>query len=117
MASFLVDVNLPYYFSIWNNEDYIHQFDIDDTWTDNQIWAYAEEKNLVIITKDTDFYNKILISEPPPKVIHLRIGNMRLKELYDFLNKVWPDVLILIETCKLVSVYPDRIEGIRENPA
>lgn len=117
MANFLIDVNLPYYFSLWHDEEYIHQFDIDDTWTDKQIWDYAKENNLIIITKDADFYNTVLISEPPPKVIHLRIGNMRLKELHHFLNKVWPDVLTLIETCKLVTVYRDRIEGINETPA
>lgn len=57
MSRFLVDVNLPYYFSLWNNDDYIHQMDIDDTWTDKQIWEYAREENLIIIKKDTDFYN------------------------------------------------------------
>lgn len=113
MARFLVDVNLPYYFSLWNDDDYIHQMDIDDTWTDQQIWEYAREENLVIVTKDTDFYNSILISEPPPKVIHLKIGNMRLKEMHEFLNRIWPEVLELVETCKLVSVYSDRIEGVK----
>ena len=29
-ARFLVDVNLPYYFSLWHHPDYIHQKDIDD---------------------------------------------------------------------------------------
>lgn len=44
MARFLVDGYLPYYFSLWNDNDYIHQFDLDDTWTDKQIWEYAREK-------------------------------------------------------------------------
>ncbi len=25
MAKFLIDVNLPYYFSLWNNDDYLLQ--------------------------------------------------------------------------------------------
>lgn len=53
MATFLIDANLPYYFSLWHSDDYIHQNDIDDTWTDKQIWDYAQEHNLTIITKDT----------------------------------------------------------------
>lgn len=113
MARFLVDGYLPYYFSLWNDDDYIHQVDIDDSWTDKQIWEYAEEKKLIIITKDADFYNSILVSDPPPKVIHLKIGNMRLKEMHEFLNRIWPEVLELIDTCKLISVYSDRIEGIK----
>lgn len=114
MAKYLLDVNLPYYFSLWKSNDYIHQLDIGDTWTDQQIWSYAKENNLIIITKDADFYNRILISDPPPKVIHLRIGNMRLNQMHHFLNEIWSDVQRLIKHCKLVSVYKDRIEGLRE---
>ncbi len=77
MANFLIDVNLPYYFSLWNNPDYIHQIDVNDTWTNNQIWDYAKEKGLTIITKESDFQNRMLISEPPPKVIHIKIGNCK----------------------------------------
>lgn len=116
MAKFLVDVNLPYHFSLWNNKDYIHQIELGDTWTDRQIWDYAKSNNLIIITKDADFYNSILTSEPPPKVIHVRVGNMRLKELHFFLSKIWPDVTELIEICKLVIIYHDRMEGIKVEP-
>ena len=113
MAKFLVDVNLPYYFSLWNHDDYVHQFDLGDTWADRGIWEYARENNLTIVTKDANFYNRILTSDPPPKVIHIRVGNKRLKELHGFLNKIWPEVLALNGTCKLISVYPDRIEGLK----
>lgn len=44
MPDFLIDVNLPYHFSLWNNPAYIHQIDINDSWTDFQIWEYAKEK-------------------------------------------------------------------------
>jgi hypothetical protein len=37
MAKFLVDVNLPYYLSLWNTDEYIHQRNIDDEWKDSQI--------------------------------------------------------------------------------
>jgi predicted nuclease of predicted toxin-antitoxin system len=117
MAIFLIDVNLPYYFSIWNSPDYIHQVDINDSWTDSQIWEYAKEKRLTIITKDTDFTNRILLTDPPPKVIHIRIGNFKLKEFHTLLTKIWTDVLKLNNEYKLVTVYPDRIEGIKSNPA
>lgn len=30
MSRFLVDGNLPYYFSFWDDDGYIHQADIDD---------------------------------------------------------------------------------------
>lgn len=79
MPKFLVDVNLPYFFSLWKNEDFIHQFDINDAWPDNKIWSYAKEHQLTIITKDSDFSNKILFHTPPPKVIHVRFGKLKMK--------------------------------------
>ena len=112
MASFLIDANLPYYFSLWNTSDFIHQKDINDVWTDEQIWFYAKEKNLTIISKDSDFSNKIMMSIPPPKVIHIRFGNMKMKPFFDTINKVWNDVVEMNKEYKLVNVFTDRIEGI-----
>jgi predicted nuclease of predicted toxin-antitoxin system len=55
MTKYLVDVNLPYRFSLWKSDEYIHQKDLDDEWTDGQIWNYAGENNLTIITKTSIF--------------------------------------------------------------
>lgn len=113
MARFLVDVNLPYYFSLWNTEDYIHQKDIDDEWTDEQIWVYAKENAMTIITKDSDFSNKILLHQPPPKVIHIRFGNMKMKDFHETVSKLWEEVLPLNDTYKLINVFKDRIEAFQ----
>ncbi len=31
MPKYLIDVNLPYFFALWNTQDYIHQNDILNT--------------------------------------------------------------------------------------
>jgi len=38
MAKYLIDANLPYYFNLWNNPDFIHVKDLNDSWTDEKIW-------------------------------------------------------------------------------
>jgi len=111
MAVYLIDVNLPYYFSLWNTVDYIHQKDINDEWTDEQIWVYAQQNNLTIITKDADFSNKIMLRQPPPKVIHIRLGNMKMKVFHETLIGVWQDVTALNQEYKLINVFTDRIEA------
>ncbi|MHA3788570.1 DUF5615 family PIN-like protein [Flavobacterium hauense] len=113
MADFLIDVNLPYYFSLWNNDAYIHQKDINDEWTDEQIWKYAQENNMTIITKDSDFSNKILLHTPPPKIIHIRFGNMKMKDFFETTSRLWEDTLILNKDHKLVNVFKDRIEAFQ----
>ena len=112
MPRFLIDVNLPYYFSLWHGEAFIHQRDIDDEWSDSEIWNYAKAHNLIIVTKDSDFSHRIILYTPPPKIIHIRFGNMRMNQFHETLKKHWPEVLRLIETNKLVSIYIDRVEAI-----
>ncbi len=113
MAQFIIDANLPYYFGLWNNENYIHVFDINDTWSDQQIWNYAKENNLIIITKDADFSLKLLTQGAPPKVIHIRFGNLKIRDFHKKITAVWDDVLILIENNSLINIYFDRIEMIK----
>ena len=112
MLAFIVDENLPYYFSIWNDKKFIHVIDLEISFSDSEIWEYAKQKNLTIITKDADFSNKVLFETPPPKVIHLKIGNMKLKDLYNFLKKNWQEIEIVSKSNSLTNVYLDRIEGI-----
>lgn len=112
MASFLIDVNLPYRFNLWESSDYIHVKDLGETWTDSQIWQYAQTHKLTIVSKDADFSERVLPHQPPPSVIHIRLGNMKMREFHQKLSALWPDVCELSQRYKLVRVYQDRLEGI-----
>ena len=70
------------------------------------------QKNLIIVTKDADFSVRILVAEPPPKVVHLRFGNLRLAAFHTHLAGAWPRVEALLTTNKLVNVYLDRLEAV-----
>lgn len=112
MINYLIDVNLPANFSLWHHPNFRYQSDIDPGATDKQIWQYAEKHKLVIVTKDADFVAYALSNSPPPRVVQLKIGNLKLKDLYHFVKKVWPDIEELIPTHKLLIVYSNRIECI-----
>jgi predicted nuclease of predicted toxin-antitoxin system len=43
--------------------------------TDLEIWAYANEHDFTVISKDDDFRSLSLVNGAPPKVIWPRIGN------------------------------------------
>lgn len=113
MPRYLIDVNLPRYFSLWNSPDYIHQNEIGSTHKDHQIWEYAAKNNLTIITKDSDFSNRVLLSQPSPKVIHIRLGNMEMKKLHEIISRCWEQVLEMSAQNKLVIVFENRIEAIK----
>ncbi len=112
MPKFLIDVNLPRYLAVWDTMDYIHQADINDEWKDSKIWEYAKANNLTIITKDSDFADLILFREPPPKVIHIRFGNMKMRDFFTAIQLHWEDVLLLNQNHKLITLFKDRIEAI-----
>jgi len=113
MAKYLVDVNLPYYFGLWHNDEFIHVKDLDDSWSDELIWKYAQDNNLIILTKDADFSLKVLYKGSPPKVVHFKIGNMRLKEFHQLISKIWSDVELLLTENNLINIYIDRFESIK----
>lgn len=112
MKKYLIDVNLPRYFSLWSGNEYEHIVEINDELKDSQIWLYAEAHNLTIVTKDADFSEFVLLNEPPPRVIHIKFGNMKMREFHQYISNIWNEVCLLSENYKLVRVYKNRIEGI-----
>ncbi len=112
MVKFLIDANLPYRFSIWSGKNYVHVFDLNDEWTDDQIWEYATINHLTIVTKDSDFSDKILLETPPPKVIHLKIGNMKMTQFHQFIVSNWDEICRVSDKFKMIKVFRDRIEGV-----
>lgn len=77
-----------YYFALWNNPDFIHVNDFDDSWSDDKIWDYAKQNNLVIVTKDADFSLKVLYNGSPPKVVHFKTGNLKIRSFYELTKKI-----------------------------
>ena len=90
MVHYLIDENLPNgRIPVWRSADFVHQLTIEPSRHDFNIWRYAAERSLTIITKDTDFATLALTRTPPPRVIVLRLGAMRLRQMRDFLEENW----------------------------
>jgi len=95
---FIVDENLPDNFPLWNNPSFFHVLKIKEISSDSDIWQYALVNNLVIVTKDTDFYFRFLSAQKSPKIVWIKVGNLRKKELCSFVEDVWQRIEILLET-------------------
>ncbi len=112
MNGFLLDENLPERLRFTPALPVIHARDLGSSLTDSVMWNHAKKHDLVIVSKGADFSDRIMVSEPPPKVVRLRIGNMRQRAFHAFLEQVWPAIETLLEHHKLVNVYLDRLEGV-----
>jgi predicted nuclease of predicted toxin-antitoxin system len=53
-----------------------------------------------------------MYKSPPPKVIHIRYGNVRIQKFHEILVSNWGEIENEIKTHKLVNVFIDRIESI-----
>jgi len=77
MNGFLFDKHLPGKISFTPSLPVIHTSAIGASPSDTQIWPYAKDYHMVIVTKDADFSGRLMVDGSSPKVIHLRFGNMR----------------------------------------
>ena len=50
--------------------------------SDLGLWEYAREKGFAIVSKDSDFRQRVFLDGPPPKVIWLSIGGSVLMLLF-----------------------------------
>jgi predicted nuclease of predicted toxin-antitoxin system len=112
MHKFIIDVNLPQGVPPFDSEECIHVSTLDKKLPDNEIWDFAKKNHYTIISKDSDFSNRILLVSPPPKIIHIRFGNLRLKNFIALMTSFWPEIIAMHKDHKLVNVYNGWIEGV-----
>lgn len=110
---FLVDVNLPKKFQFFHSHQFLHVVDINPFMKDKEIWDYAIANELVILTKDTDFYELHLTNDVFPKVVYFKLGNMGLNDLHQFFQEFWPSIITKLENSSFIIAYLDKITVIR----
>lgn len=66
--------------------------------TDSEIWAFATERSLVILSKSDDF--RILANQQrriPPQLVWVRLGNCRKQALLNAFASILPALVDAIE--------------------
>lgn len=109
---FLVDVNLPRKFNFFNTENFLHVVDINPRMSDSEIWEYALSNNKIILTKDSDFYDRFMNSIEAPKIIYFQLGNLKLKELNNYLESNWNLILSYLENASLILARREHVKVI-----
>lgn len=115
MKGFLFDENLPARLTFTPALPVVFSTSLGQRPSDAVLWDHGREHALAIVSKDTDFSDRIMLASPPPWIIHLRFGNLRRKEYHALLTKMWPRIEALLPDHKLICVYADRIESFRDN--
>jgi predicted nuclease of predicted toxin-antitoxin system len=114
LTGFLFDENLPRRLTFTPSLPIVFSPSLGQSPSDSALWDYGRDQVLAIVSKDADFSNRIMLTAPPPWIVHLRFGNLRRKEYHALLAKMWPHVEALLPDNKLICVYADRIESFRD---
>ncbi len=94
---FLCDVHISFKLVSYLRSLEIHATHVNqilDKWhtKDEDICTYADEHDLIVITKDVDFRNSFLIKNTPKKLIRIKLGNISnsilIKVLSDHLTTI-----------------------------
>lgn len=59
---------------------------------DDQVWEYARQNVLAIVTKDDDFNNLSVLRGSPPKIVWLQLGNCTTDDVEAVLRSRVADV-------------------------
>lgn len=109
---FLIDENLPFVLGHRLGVDYVHATEVESQASDSILWDYAKRHDLFVITRDTDFFDRLLLYGPPPKVVWVRLGNLRKQDLIRALEDRWLNIQMRLEGADLIEVHPDRLEAL-----
>jgi predicted nuclease of predicted toxin-antitoxin system len=112
VKGYLLDENLPDQLITTATRPIYHVREFGQGLTDSTLWELARQEQWAIVTKGADFVDRIIGDTPPPWIVHLRLGNLRLNEFRTFIAHTWPQVESLLPDHKLINVYIDAIEAI-----
>ncbi len=101
MKGYFFDENIPSRIHFTPSLPLVSRLELGPSPTDMQVWEFARRRRLVIVSKDADFSERIILHTPPPWVVHLRFGNLRQSEFHARLASVWPRVEALLRRTSL----------------
>lgn len=87
------------------NVEHVRNLNLSSS-SDETVWNIAKEKGWTIVSKDSDFYHRSLLSGSPPKIVWIRRGNCstatveqvistNLEQIADFVSNSDEPCLIL----------------------
>ncbi|WP_410522742.1 DUF5615 family PIN-like protein [Pedobacter sp. BS3] len=80
-----------------------------NTTTDSNTNMLSILEEYILITKDSDFYYSYISSRKPHKLVFVKLGNMRLKELKSYFERNASAIIKLLEEYSFLILEPERI--------
>jgi predicted nuclease of predicted toxin-antitoxin system len=98
--SFIVDENLPQHLAYWLRDkgQIATHVELENLGkgADANIWKWAGERDVIVISKDEDFHNRVIVGKPP-RLLWIRWGNVRKRPLIAKFDLLLPSILLALE--------------------
>ncbi len=110
---FLLDAQLPPSFKqLFTDKGYdcIHTLDLElgnDT-PDKIINKISVDERRILITKDSDFFDSLVIKKEPYKLILVKLGNTSKKELMQFFQNRFVDIIEKLKTENMILLTKEK---------
>ncbi len=111
---FILDAQLPRKLSdflVWKGYNSIHTLDLPhkNRTKDSEINQLSVDEKRVLISKDLDFIESLLISDKPYKLIYLTTGNITNKALLELFSHNIDKIVEMIAENRLIEVTEESI--------
>jgi len=110
--TFFIDAHLPASLSsCFTGHEVIHASQLPDgTLTpDNTINKRSVAEKWVVITKDTDFYYSYIAHKEPYKLILVKLGNLRLRDIKDYFESNASKITDLMQEHAFIILEQEKI--------
>jgi len=112
---FIVDAHLP--FGIVQalrdaGHDTVHTRELPagNATSDAEICRIAGAEGRAVVTKDSDFYDSMLLRQQPAKLLLVRVGNMRKRDLAALFARRQVELISLLEQNDFVELNREDAE-------
>jgi len=82
--------------------------DGDET-SDPEIIKYADKNDLVVLTKDSDFYHSHMAHNKPQRLLLMSTGNIKNRQLFDLFRNNFMRISNSLENSNFVELTNDGI--------
>ena len=109
---FLIDAQLPSSLArFFEDHDVVHTSELEqgNLTPDSYLNTLSIQQERILITKDMDFYHSYIAARKPHKLVLVKLGNMRLKELHAYFERNANTIISSLSTNSFLILEPKRI--------
>ncbi len=111
---FLLDAQLPKKLSFFLNykgHNSLHTLDLPNknSSSDSELNIISIKEQRVVVSKDMDFVESLLVSDKPYKLLYVNTGNINNKQLQELFSKNLKQIVLYLEDNRLIELTHQNI--------